>query len=189
MLILHFFILQYNIITTYTYLIYLKIFVDVFRLIIIFSNMSLFSFEFLCEYIYFWRKFEQNLYDFDLSLIIDFRAYVEKYLLEKSRLVYQEHNERYVTWYYVFIPKMMSLLLFKPLVSVNIIHTVCYSLSQELSCVLLPAGRSEWRRKKSVSSPQTRGVSLPEPGTAAQTRPETDVLSNMTLYYSLSVSC
>lgn len=23
-----------------------------------------------------------------------FRAYVEKYLLEKSRLVYQEHNER-----------------------------------------------------------------------------------------------
>ncbi len=23
------------------------------------------------------------------------RAYVEKYLLEKSRLVYQEHNERY----------------------------------------------------------------------------------------------
>ena len=23
-------------------------------------------------------------------------AYVEKYLLEKSRLVYQEHNERYI---------------------------------------------------------------------------------------------
>lgn len=26
--------------------------------------------------------------------VCGFRAYVEKYLLEKSRLVYQEHNER-----------------------------------------------------------------------------------------------
>lgn len=30
----------------------------------------------------------------DLCTLI-YRAYVEKYLLEKSRLVYQEHNERW----------------------------------------------------------------------------------------------
>lgn len=30
----------------------------------------------------------------NITVLSSFRAYVEKYLLEKSRLVYQEHNER-----------------------------------------------------------------------------------------------
>lgn len=33
---------------------------------------------------------------FDFVCMVILRAYVEKYLLEKSRLVYQEHNERWV---------------------------------------------------------------------------------------------
>lgn len=48
------------------------------------------------------------LVTFDFNVPVILRAYVEKYLLEKSRLVYQEHNERWAETREAEIPRRMS---------------------------------------------------------------------------------